>query len=104
MFTMSATDRAWVPGKQPGVERAVLQEVENGSRTALIRIGKGAAIEMHGHLGREEIYVVSGHLRVADAVLRTGDYHHTGVGERHDVEAFEDSVFLVMTEKVIPGR
>ena len=65
---------------------------------------KGAAIEMHGHLGKEEVYVVSGRLRISDATLGAGDYHHTGPGERHDVEAFEDCMFFVSTEKVIPGR
>ncbi|MBI1394861.1 MAG: hypothetical protein GC151_02685 [Betaproteobacteria bacterium] len=104
MFAVSVAEQKWVAGKQPGVERAVLWEQPDGGRTSLIRIARGATIEMHGHLGREEVYVVSGHLRIGDADLRAGDYHHTGKAERHDLEAYEDSAFLVMTEKVIPGR
>lgn len=104
MFAVSVDDRKWVPAKQPGVERAVLWEQEGGGRSLFVRMAKGATIEMHGHLGKEELYLVSGRMRIGDSVLMPGDYHHTGLGERHDVEAFEDTVFLAMTEKVIPGR
>ena len=56
------------------------------------------------HLGKEEVYVVSGRLRISDATLEAGDYHHTGPGERHELEAFEDCMFFASTEQVIPGR
>ena len=104
MFAIKPAEHNWTAGKQPGVERAVLWEVPGGGRTSLIRMTQGAVIEMHGHLGKEEVYVVSGRLRISDATLGAGDYHHTGPGERHDVEAFEDCMFFVSTEKVIPGR
>lgn len=104
MYSIRTEDRKWVSAKQPGVERAVLWEVEGGGRTSLLRLSKGASIEMHGHLGKEEVYVVSGKLRVGDHNLTAGDYHFTGIGERHDLEAFEDSMFFAVTEKVIPGR
>ena len=61
-------------------------------------------IEMHGHLGKEEVYVVSGNLRIGEHMLGAGDYHFTVIGECHDLEAFEDSLFFAFTEKVIPGR
>lgn len=104
MYVVGVADRNWVPARQPGVERAVLREEEGAGRTLFIRMDKGATIEMHGHLGREEVYMVSGRMRLGEAVLGPGDYHHTGLGERHDVEALEDCVFFAMTEKVIPGR
>ncbi len=104
MYRIGTEEMQWGPGKQPGVERAVLREVEGAGRTSIIRVAKGATIEMHGHLGFEDVYVIRGHLRVGDHELRTGDYHHTGLGERHDLEAYEDSMFFAVTEKVIPGR
>jgi quercetin dioxygenase-like cupin family protein len=104
MFRIGSEEQKWVPGKQAGVERAVLWEVEGGGRTSLIRVAKGATIEMHGHLGKEEVYMVSGRIRVGEHELSAGDYHHTSLGERHDLEAFEDSMFFAVTEKVIPGR
>ena len=104
MYAISAADREWAPGKQAGVERAILREEEGGGRTLLVRMTKGAVIEMHGHLGREELYMVSGRMRLGEFVLSAGDYHHTALGERHDVEALEDCMFYAMTEKVIPGR
>ena len=104
MFAIKPAEHNWTAGKQPGVERAVLWEVPGGGRTSLIRMTQGAVIEMHGHLGKEELYVISGRLRIGDDTLGAGDYHHTGLGERHDVEAFEACMFLASTEKVIPGR
>ena len=104
MYRISTEGRKWVPAKQPGVERAVLWELEGGGRTSLIRMSKGATIEIHGHLGKEDVYVVSGKLRIGEHKLGAGDYHFTGIGERHDLEAFEDSMFFAVTEKVIPGR
>ncbi len=104
MFRIGSEERNWVPAKQAGVERAVLWEVEGGGRTSLIRVAKGSTIEMHGHLGKEEVYMVSGRIRVGEHELSAGDYHHTSLGERHDLEAFEDSMFFAVTEKVIPGR
>lgn len=104
MFAIKPEQQQWSPAKQAGVERAVLWEVAGGGRTSLIRMQKGAVIEMHGHLGKEEVYVLSGRMRLGDSILETGDYHHTSIGERHDVEAFEDTVFFAATEKVIPGR
>ena len=89
MFAIKPSEQNWTSGIQPGVERAVLWEVPGGGRTSLIRMTKGATIEMHGHLGKEEVYVVSGRLRISDATLEAGDYHHTGPGERHEVLLFE---------------
>jgi quercetin dioxygenase-like cupin family protein len=104
MLKISPEEQNWVHAKQPGVMRAVMRDVEGGGRTSLIRVAKGATIEMHGHIGIEEVYVVSGSLRVGEFKLGAGDYHFTGPGETHDLEAFEDSVFFAVTEKVIPGR
>jgi len=104
MLKIAADERQWVHAKQPGVKRAVMRDVEGGGRTSLIQVAKGATIEMHGHIGIEEVYMVSGSMRVGDFKLGPGDYHFTGPGETHDLEAFEDSVFFAVTEKVIPGR
>lgn len=104
MFAIDPEQQQWMPAKQAGIERAVLWEVPDGGRTSLIRMKKGAVIEMHGHLGKEEVYVVSGRMRLGDSMLAAGHYHHTSLGERHDAEAFEDTVFFAVTEKVIPGR
>ena len=104
MFAIKPEQQQWTPAKQAGVERAVLCEVPDAGRTSLVRMKKGAVIEMHGHLGKEEVYVVSRKIRLGESTLEAGDYHHTSIGERHDAEAFEDTVFFAVTEKVIPGR
>jgi quercetin dioxygenase-like cupin family protein len=104
MIAISVADRQWTPGRQSGVERVMLRDEEGGGRTQLIRMARGSTIENHGHIGREEVLMVSGSMRLGDSVLHAGDYHHTGAGEFHDVEALEDCVFYAMTEKVIAGR
>ena len=47
MFAIKPEQQQWTPAKQAGVERAVLCEVPDAGRTSLIRMKKGAVIEMH---------------------------------------------------------
>lgn len=104
MFAVKPDNLTWTPGKQPGVTRAIVWEVPGGGRALFVRMAKGATIESHGHIGSEDLYLVSGRMRLGQDTLEPGDYHHTSAGEQHDAEAFEDTVFFAVTEKVIAGR
>jgi len=67
-----------------------------GMNTRLIVCAKGCVIPRHEHQRSEEIYVLSGKVRLNDDVLGPGDMLRTEVGESHEAEAMEDARFLVM--------
>ncbi|MBK8019759.1 MAG: hypothetical protein IPK20_25765 [Betaproteobacteria bacterium] len=103
MYAISTADRKWAPESRQAWNARSSGKRKAGPHPARAH-DQGRVIKMHGHLGREELYMVSGRMRLGEFVLSAGDYHHTALGERHDVEALEDCMFYAMTEKVIPGR
>ncbi|HEU4532733.1 MAG TPA: cupin domain-containing protein [Polyangiaceae bacterium] len=88
----------------PGVEFCFLRrhgDAPAGSPglTLMVRMAKGAHARHHGHPGGEEVYLVSGRLRVGSRLLSPGDYLWTAPGEAHDGFAEEETVFFA----VLPG-
>lgn len=88
----------------PGVEFCFLRRHREAGAgdpglTLLIRMAKGSHARHHGHPGGEEVYLVSGKLRIGSQLLAPGDYLWTAPGEGHDGFAEEESVFFV----VLPG-
>jgi quercetin dioxygenase-like cupin family protein len=91
----------------PGVEVCVLRAHREGGLTFCVRMHKGARAERHGHPGGEEMYVVSGRVRVdyrayadnqahPDILLGEGDYFFAPAGETHSVFAEEACTLLVV--------
>ncbi|MCH8883945.1 MAG: cupin domain-containing protein [SAR324 cluster bacterium] len=68
----------------------------DGMNTRLIVAAKGCVIPRHGHERSEEVYVLSGRVRLNEDILEAGDLMRTEAGEFHEAEALEDSRFLVM--------
>lgn len=89
-----AATRAWVPTPYDGIEIAPIGGDETAN-TAAYRIRGGLQLPTHAHPVWELVTVLSGRLRLGRDVLEAGDVLHTAPGEAHDVEAFEDTVFLV---------
>jgi quercetin dioxygenase-like cupin family protein len=95
MSILSTTaGRAWTPTPFEGIE---ICPVGGGDtvNTAAYRIAAGIRLPPHQHPVWELVTVVSGRVRLGDAVMVPGDFLHTGPGEAHDIEALEESVFLV---------
>jgi quercetin dioxygenase-like cupin family protein len=78
-----------------GVSMAPLRVEAGGAGVALLRFEPGAVSGAHRHPAGEDLYVVSGRLRVGDRVLQVGDYLHTPPGGVHDAEADEEAVVLI---------
>ena len=76
----------------PGVERGELRPTKPGAGAALLRFAKGSYTGAHRHPGGEELFVLSGKLRVGDRILKPGDYLYTPPDGVNDAEAFEDSI------------
>ena len=67
-----------------------------GMNTRLIACAKGCVIPRHGHERSEEIYVLSGKVRLNQDVLAPGDIVRTEAGESHEAEALEETRLLVV--------
>jgi hypothetical protein len=77
-----------------GVERGELRAGKPGTGTALLRFVKGSLAGDHIHPGGEELFLVSGSLRIGRWFLRPGDYLYTDRNGINDAEALEDSLVL----------
>jgi quercetin dioxygenase-like cupin family protein len=79
-----------------GSEIALLRNHESGGVTTLTRFFRGARGHYHIHPGGEELFVISGRLRVGSVELSAGDYLFTPPGAGHDVFAHEDCLLLLV--------
>lgn len=89
-----AASRDWIATPYDGIDIAPIGG-ESGVNTAAYRIRGGLMLPAHPHPVWELVTVLSGKLRLGGATLSAGDVLHTSAGEAHDVEALEDSIFLV---------
>ena len=82
--TTSRADAArWVE-VSPGMRVRVLSKSpETRRRTILLDVAPGAIYEAHDHDDDEEIYMISGDLRIGDLDLGPGDHHFAPRGSRH---------------------
>lgn len=85
----------------PGLHIAPLRVIGDGAGTAFLRFERGAVSSAHRHPGGEELYVISGRLRVGNRTLEAGDFLLTPPGEVHDAEAEEDTVTLISVPEPI---
>jgi len=89
-----AAHRNWVQTPYEGIEFSAVGG-DGSVNTAAYRIQGGLRLPPHAHPVWELVTVLSGRLRLGSDLLAAGDVLHTHPGESHDVEALEDTVFLV---------
>src|SRR5207248_2548999 len=89
---------AWKPVSE-GVYFAGLHASGKNAGTGFFKWDEGAYSGTHHHPGGEEVYVISGKLRVGDLTLEEGDFLYTPPGETHDVTALTEAVALI----ALPG-
>ncbi len=90
----SARDREWRATPFSGIEISPMGGGDTVN-SAAYRVAAGIVLPPHQHPVWELVTVLSGSIRLGDAVMKPGDVLHTGPGEAHDIEAYEDSVFVV---------
>lgn len=78
-----------------GVYLAPLHQIEEGAGTAFLRFDAGSTSSAHQHPAGEEMFVISGRIRVGDRTLQAGDFLYTPPGSVHAVNALADSVTLI---------
>ena len=76
----------------PGVERGELRPIKPGAGAALLRFAKGSHAGAHRHPGGEELFVLSGRLRIGDRILEPGAYLYTPPDGINDAEAYEETI------------
>ncbi|HEX7007596.1 MAG TPA: cupin domain-containing protein [Alphaproteobacteria bacterium] len=76
----------------PGVERGELRPTKPGAGAALLRFAKGSHTGAHRHPGGEELFVLSGRLRIGDRILEPGAYLYTPPDGINDAEAYEETI------------
>jgi quercetin dioxygenase-like cupin family protein len=86
-------ERGW-EAMGPGVEHMELHRHAEGGGAALFRMVAGAVMLEHDHLRGEHTYVIEGELEMGGVVVRAGDALWTEPGERHQVRAITDALFL----------
>jgi anti-sigma factor ChrR (cupin superfamily) len=90
----------WKPMAQ-GIEYKVLHSDRiRRYSTALIRMQPGTTMPRHRHGDIEELYMLSGDLRVSGAVVRAGDYCRADTNSVHEA-AFSETgcTFLLMASQ-----
>ena len=80
---------------------AQLHPVGENAGTAFLRFEEGAVSAAHRHPAGEDLFVISGRLRVGDRVLDAGDYLYTPAGGVHDAEALTPTVTLISVPEAI---
>lgn len=77
-------DLRWRPYPTPGVEIAILHEnTERREVSGLLRAQPGVHYPFHRHAATEELYMISGDLRIGDAIYGPGDYILSVQGSVH---------------------
>ncbi len=90
----------WHPLEEPGVVGVSVKTlrfdpVAKRAPTILLKFEAGATYPAHNHPGGEEIFVLSGDLRLGKDHLHAGDYLYTAPNNKHAVRSEGGCVVLV---------
>ena len=82
---LSADDTVgWKQLPVPGAWIKLLSiEQERGYAVVLGKLEPGVRYPAHMNVGPEDLYVLTGDLRVGDHTMRAGDFHHADAGSLH---------------------
>ncbi|MCX4186949.1 cupin domain-containing protein [Methylophaga sp. OBS4] len=101
MLVNRAIDRDWNVTDYEGIERSLFRRNDQGGRTSVVRMKKGAHFPQHFHQGDEEVFVLNGRVLMGGVELIKGDYLFTGAGEQHDIVALTDAELFISTQQAI---
>lgn len=82
---------------EDGIEIAKLHRHVEGGGAALFRLKAGATMREHDHVAGEHSYVIEGVVDFGSERLEAGDALWVEVGERHEVTAVTDAIFLAVS-------
>ena len=90
--------KPWEETGIPGIRRKTLfHDPERNYASSLVSMSVGSVLPRHLHADIEELYMLSGQVRLSGQTLRMGDYCRADPGSLHDeVVAESDCVFIAM--------
>ena len=95
-YSIDTGSMPWLPSKHPGTSYKTLRfDRDSGAGTILLRMDPGASYPAHRHTGGEEVYVLSGDLRMGKEVHRAGAFVYSPPGSVHSPRTEEGCVLLV---------
>lgn len=93
------SDLLWT-AQNDGSRYSLLHMTPDGGVITVTQFDAGAVGGWHDHPGGEQLYMLSGCIRIDGHELRAGDFLMTPPGTRHRVEAIDDSELLVILPKL----
>jgi anti-sigma factor ChrR (cupin superfamily) len=86
----------WIQLPEPGASVKLLSLNEKeGYAVVMGKLGPGAHYPAHTHIGPEEVYVVSGDLKIGGDYLGAGDFHHAAAGSTHEINHSEKGCVII---------
>jgi len=99
---LGKTEGAWLPSKFPGVRvRPMSINASQGYAVVMVELAPGTEFPEHQHHGPEDLYMLTGTLRVEGRELSAGDFHHAEPGSHHSRLFSEHGCTALM---VLPAR
>lgn len=83
------------------VKSLLFDEEARRSPTILLKFDAGATYPLHDHPGGEEIFVLSGDIKLGKDELYAGDYLFTAIGGKHRVSTKNGCVVLLKAPKEV---
>ena len=92
---VEASKLDWIQTTDLSYTKVLFTGSESGTWAVLYRWLKGYQARPHKHLSSSHTFVLSGKLKVRDAIINTGDYVYEPNGMLHEVtEALEDTDYI----------
>ena len=86
----------WIDLPVPGASVKLLSlNAKEGYAIVMGKLAPGARYPAHTHIGPEEVYVVSGDLKIGGDYLGAGDFHHAAAGSTHDINFSENGCIII---------
>jgi anti-sigma factor RsiW len=98
----------WEPYAPGIMQRKLFVDEARGYSTTIMRMEPGASYPPHRHTDTEELFVLSGDLRVAGIIMMSGDYCRAATNSRHpDTHTVGGCTFLLLSSdhnELLPVR
>ena len=95
MKVTRVSDRRFEDFTSDGAKQMDLWTGGLGVTAKLYTFPKGSSYPEHTHDSWEQLYMVSGKLRISGMELEQGDFAFTEPGDTHSVDILEDTLVLI---------
>ncbi len=101
MSVIKVNQRNYEPTGVEGISMCMLWENEINGGASLVKMEANSSFPNHGHPGWEQVFLLSGKVRIGNDLIEAGDYSFTSAGEFHSACAEEETELLVFSEKAL---